>query len=292
MNLTVKIGGASGIGGPALFDDLARHAQLAGDARLTLVHGGSDETTQLQAALGSPAEFLCSPSGQLSRRTGRRDLEAFAMATGLVNRRLVEGLLARGVRAFGLSGLDGRLAVGARKSAVRVVQAGRTRILREQWTGRPEVIETGLLHALVREGCLPVIAPLLASHDGEMLNTDGDRLAALVAGALTDETLVILTNVLGLLEDPEREDSLVAYVGRDQLDAAMQLAKGRMRKKLLGAREALALGVERVILADARRQRPLSDALLGRGTVLGTRLPSGRAPVRRAGPSAAQGATS
>jgi len=279
MNLTVKIGGASGIGGTALLDDLASFATGARRTRLTLVHGGSDETTRLQAALGFPAQFLNSPNGQVSRRTERRDLEAFVMATALVNRRLVEGLLARGVRAFGLSGLDGQLAVGARKSAVRCVEGGRVRMLRDQWTGRPEVIDARLLDALFAAGCLPVLAPLLASPSGEMLNTDGDRLAAAVAGALGDETLVILTNVPGLLEDPEREDSLVPHVSINELDAAMGLAKGRMRKKLLGAREALALGVRRVILADARRAAPLTNALLGTGTVLGApQTAAGSAP--------------
>ena len=53
-----------------------------------------------------------------------------------------------------------------------------------------------------------------------------------------DATLVILTNVAGLLEDPTRPETLVRHVGVDDFDRAMDLAQGRMRKKLLGAREA------------------------------------------------------
>ena len=113
MQLVVKIGGAAGIGGGVLLDDLAAVAEERGE--LVLVHGGSDATTRLQEELGRPARFLESPTGQTSRRTDRADLEAFAMATALVNRRLVEGLLARGVAAFGCSGLDGGLVRGPRK---------------------------------------------------------------------------------------------------------------------------------------------------------------------------------
>ena len=104
--LTVKVGGARGIGGADLLHDLANHAR---SGALTVVHGGSDGVTRLQERLGRPARFLTSPTGQVSRRTDREDLEAFAMATALVNRTLVEELLARGVSALGLSGLDGAL---------------------------------------------------------------------------------------------------------------------------------------------------------------------------------------
>ena len=108
--LTVKVGGARGIGGADLLHDLANHAR---SGALTVVHGGSDGVTRLQERLGRPARFLTSPTGQVSRRTDREDLEAFAMATALVNRTLVEELLARGVSALGLSGLDGALVRGA-----------------------------------------------------------------------------------------------------------------------------------------------------------------------------------
>lgn len=266
MKLVVKIGGAAGIGGAALFDDLAAVAQ---DQDLVLVHGGSDATTRLQAQLGRPARFLESPAGQTSRRTDRADLEAFAMATGLVNRRLVEGLLARGVAAFGCSGLDGGLVRGPRKSAVRAVENGRVRVVRDQWTGRPERVASRVLLDLQAAGYVPVVAPVIASEAGEMLNTDGDRLAACVAAGLGAETLVILTNVPGLLADPEREDTLVEHLALAELETRGACATGRMRKKLLGAREALENGVRRVILADARRERPLSEALEGAGTVLG-----------------------
>ena len=267
MTLVVKIGGAAGIGGEALLDDLARH----GDD-LVVVHGGSDETTRLQERLGRPAEFLTSPSGHVSRRTDRETLEAFAMATALVNRRLVEGLLARRRTALGLSGLDGRLLEGPRKGAVRTVENGRVRVLRDEWTGRPERADGDLLGCLLGRGLVPVVAPLAASPKGEMLNVDGDRAAACLATGLGAATLLILTNVPGLLRDPEDATSLITHVPLVDLEEAAGFAQGRMKKKVLGAREALEGGVERVILADARREAPLTDALHGLGTVIGAPL--------------------
>ena len=270
MTLIVKIGGAAGIGGDALLDDLAALARRRDD--LVLVHGGSDETTRLQQALGKPARFVTSPSGQQSRVCERDDLEAFLMATALVNRRLVEGLTARGLRPMGLSGADGGLVRGQRKSRVRAVQDGRQRVLRDQWTGRPERVDTELLERLQQGGLLPVLAPVCSDDSGDLFNVDGDRLAARLAQDTGAETLVILTNVPGLLEDPARPETLVAHVPSERMDDAAALAKGRMAKKILAAREALAGGVARVILADARSEHPLADALAGRGTVLGQPL--------------------
>lgn len=270
MTLVLKIGGARGIGGDALLDDLAEQATRG---PIVVVHGGSDETTRLQERLGRPAEFVTSPSGQVSRRTDRDALEAFAMATALVNRRLVEGLAARGVRAFGLSGLDGGVLRARRKSAVRAVVDGRVRVLRNEWTGRPTGADALLLRALLDAGCVPIVAPLARGEAGEMLNVDGDRAAGHLAGALGAATLAILTNVPGLLADVDDETSLVRFVSREEFDDAETLARGRMRKKLMGAREALEAGVERVVIADARRERPVAAALQGIGTVVGEPLP-------------------
>ena len=278
MQRVVKIGGASGIGGERMLDDLAR--TLSREPETVVVHGGSDATTKLQDELGRPARFLESPSGQSSRQTDRTDLEAFAMATAWVNRRMVEALLTRGVSAFGCSGLDGGLVRGARKAAVRAVENGRVRVVRDQWTGRPDRVDIAPLRALQAAGCVPIVAPIAASESGEMLNVDGDRLAALLAVALGAHELVILTNVPGLLADAQDERSLIPGLSRSELDQRGTCARGRMRKKLLGAREALDGGVQRVILGDARRERPLTDALDGVGTRIAAAATAGLGGVR------------
>lgn len=265
--LVIKVGGSAGNNYDALCDDLA--ALRAGGLRAILVHGGSDETNRLGEALGHPPRFVTSPSGYTSRYTDRRTLELFMMAAGgLVNKGLVERLQARGANAVGLSGLDGRLLAGKRKATIRVVEDGRQKILRDDWTGTIERVNVGLLTALLDAGYLPVVAPLACSEAGEALNVDGDRAAAAIAAALGAETLLLLSNVPGLLRSFPDESSLVSHIPRDAVEQYLPFAEGRMKKKILGAQEALAQGVGRVVLGDARIPASISAALAGRGTVI------------------------
>jgi acetylglutamate/LysW-gamma-L-alpha-aminoadipate kinase len=266
--IVIKVGGSAGNNYAALSDDLA-HLQAQG-MRMVLVHGGSDETNKLGEAVGHPARFVTSPSGYTSRYTDRRTLELFMMAAGgLVNKSLVELLQARGVNAVGLSGLDGRILAGRRKASIRIVEDGRQKILRDDWTGTIETVNSSLLHSLLDAGYLPVIAPLACSEAGEALNVDGDRAAAAIAAALGAEALLLLSNVPGLLRAFPDEASLIRSIPRAEIEAFLPFAEGRMKKKILGAQEALAQGVGRVVLGDARRDGSISAALEGAGTVIG-----------------------
>ena len=115
---------------------------------------------------------------------------------------------------------------------------------------------------------MPVIAPLAASNDGEAINVDGDRAAAAVAAGLGAETLLLLSNVPGLLRAFPDETSLIRQIPRGEIEEYLPVAQGRMKKKVLGAAEALAAGVGRVILGDARVAAPITRALAGEGTVI------------------------
>lgn len=269
--MVVKIGGAAGIEMEALCLEIAQRWH-AGE-RMVLIHGGSDATNVLAEQLGHPPRMVVSPSGHHSRYTDRRTLEIFVMATAGINRAMVERLQALGVTAWGLSGVDGRMLRARRKSAIRVVEEGRVRVLRDDWTGTVEAADGDLLRALLYgqlgRAYLPVLAPLAAGEYGEMLNVDGDRTAAVVAAALAARTLVLLSNVAGILRHYPDERSLVPELAIADIDTAMGWCQGRMKKKLLGAREALARGIDRVIIGDARRARPLGDALAGHGTTIG-----------------------
>ncbi|HEU4327202.1 MAG TPA: [LysW]-aminoadipate kinase [Roseiflexaceae bacterium] len=264
--IVVKVGGGAGIDYTELCTDLA--ALHGAGRQIVLVHGGSHETNLLAERLGHPPRFVTSPSGFSSRYTDRQTLEIFLMAAGKVNKLIVERLQRLSVAAVGLSGLDGRILEGRRKASIRIVEDGKQKVLRDDWTGTVETVNDVLLRMLVEAGYLPVVAPLAASTDGEALNVDGDRAAAAVAAALAAETLVVLSNVPGLLRDFPDEDSLIGHIPRAEVDAYLPVAQGRMKKKVLGASEALVGGVQRVILADARVARPVSNALAGRGTVI------------------------
>ncbi len=180
--IVVKAGGNGRLDLEAVCADIASLA--AEGAQLLLVHGGSHETNQISEKLGHPPRFVTSVSGHVSRYTDRETLEIFTMVTaGRVNKLLVERLQQLGANAFGLCGLDGRLLLGTRKEALRIVDNGRTKVLRGDFSGQIEEVNASLLHTLVSAGTLPVVAPLALSRQGEALNVDADRVAAAIAGA-------------------------------------------------------------------------------------------------------------
>lgn len=267
--IVVKVGGGAGVDTDAVCADLADLARNG--RRLVLVHGTSAAVDRLSERVGVPRRTLQSPSGHVSRYTDPETLELYVMAAnGQMNTTITAKLQALGVNALGLSGVDGRLMSAQRKDAVRAIDPtnGRQRIVRDDFTGKIEQINSDLLGLLLANGYTPIVAPLAISQANEPLNVDGDRAAAMIAAALCAETLVILTNVAGLLARFPDESSLVRHVPRAQLGRALDMAGGRMKKKVLAAQEALEGGVRRVLLADSRRAQPIQAALAGEGTVI------------------------
>jgi acetylglutamate/LysW-gamma-L-alpha-aminoadipate kinase len=265
--IVVKVGGANGVEPGAVCADVAALAETG--QPVVLVHGVSAAADMLAARVGLPVRQLTSPSGHVSRHTDLETLEIYVAAVSQVNKRLVGTLQRLGCNAIGLTGMDGRLLKARRKAAIRVVENGRQRIVRDDYTGQLEGANAALLRTMLDMGYVPVIAPLAIGEESEPLNVDGDRAAALVAGAMRAEALVLLSNVPGLLERYPDESSLIRHVPEGRIEWAETVAQGRMKKKVLAAREALAGGVGRVILGDSRRESPVLAALNGEGTVIG-----------------------
>jgi acetylglutamate/LysW-gamma-L-alpha-aminoadipate kinase len=266
----VKLGGTEGVDFSAICLDV-QHLVQSGQ-RLVLVHGGSAEANMLGENLGTPPKFVVSPSGYSSRYTDRATLEVFAMAVnGKVNTFLVEQLQMLGVNALGISGLDGRLLQATRKDTIRSVENGKVKLIRDDYTGKIEQVNAVLLEMLLEGGFTPVVAPMAASQKGEALNVDADRAAAMVAAALGAENLLLLTAVPGLMRSFPDESTLISSLTLSRIDDALQAAEGRMKKKVLGAQEALEGGVRRVIIADGRVAQPISAALNGHGTMITAR---------------------
>ena len=263
----VKLGGTEGVDFSAICNDAAE--LLKQGKKLVFVHGGSAEANSLGEALGRPPKMITSPSGYTSRYTDRKTLEIFLMAVnGKVNSLLTEQLQILRVNAFGLCGLDGNLLQATRKDSIQSIENGKRKIIRDDYTGKIETVNGELSMWLLNAGYLPVIAPVAVSEKGEALNVDADRAAAMIASAVKAETLILLTAVPGLMKNFPDESTLIRQLPQSQLMAASQAAQGRMKKKILGAEEALKGGVCRVIIADGRIQNPITNALSGNGTVI------------------------
>lgn len=265
--IVVKVGGSLGIDYDAVCSDLAAIVKAGQPA--ILVHGGSAETNRISEQLGKPPRMVTSVSGYESRYTDRETLEIFEMVyCGKMNKSIVEKLQRNGVNAVGLSGLDGRIWEGVRKATITILEAGKKKVLRDDFTGKVEKVNLGLVQLLLSGGFTPVLTPPAISYEGEAINVDGDRAAAILASALKVDKLIILSNVPGLLRDVQDEGSLIPDIPFERIEEFAAFAKGRMKKKVLGAVEAIREGVKEVVFADARKALPISEALLGRGTVI------------------------
>jgi acetylglutamate kinase len=219
------------------------------NGRLVLVHGGGDEVSTLQQALGNAAQFV---DGR--RVTTERDIDLVRMAlSGSANKRLVATLTGYGLSAIGLSGEDASLIVARPMDAERL-----------GYVGVPERINVGFLRHLLAGGYLPVISPVSRDESGALgvaLNVNGDDAAAAIAAALHADDLLLVADVPGVLRDGRVVPVLTA-------DDAHQLihdgtAVGGMRAKLQAALAALGAGVPRVRISDLAA---IADP--DRGTVL------------------------
>lgn len=264
--IIIKIGGGRGI------DPRDNAREIAGlvhnGHRVVVVHGGSHETNELAQSLGHPAQTIVSPSGHESRRTDRRTMEIFTMAyCGKVNKALVESLRSLDINAVGLSGLDAGIWMGTRKGAIRSIEDGRTVIIRDDLSGRVDWVDAGFLNMLLDAGRVPVLTPPAGTPSGVAINVDADRAAAATAGAMNADELLLLSNVPGVLRDPLDEGSLLTEVRAQDFVVAEDAAKGRMKNKVLAAREAFEAGVPRVVIGSAGGPSAISNARSGGGTV-------------------------
>ncbi len=260
--LVIKLGGGEGLDLDASCDDLAA---MALNRPMVVLHGVSALANRLCEEAGHPVQTLTSPSGHSSRYTDPITRDIFVRASEIANRAVVERLRARGINAIGLTGSETAI-LGERKKAIRALVAGRVRVVHDDYSGSISGADGERICQLLQAGFVPVLPPMAMSEDG-LLNIDGDRAAAAVASALHAAELVILSNVRGLYRNFPDETSFVQQVPANQMEAALNWAQGRMKRKILGAQEALDGGVGRVIIGDGRISQPVQQALSGQGTV-------------------------
>lgn len=260
--LVVKLGGGEGLDLAAACDDLA---QIARVRPVVIVHGVSGRMAELCRARGVEQEMLISPTGHSSRYTPPHIRDLYVEAARDANREIVELLRLRGISAVSMADVPGGVLHGERKTAVRALSNGRVRLIRDDYSGTIQQVNALAVRQALEAGHVPVIPPMADSPDG-LLNVDGDRASAAVAAVLRVAELVILSNVRGLLRDTANPDSVIDRLDARQIDEAMGLAQGRMKRKILGVQEAISGGVARVVIGDGRVGQPVSRALHGAGT--------------------------
>ncbi|MEH1124094.1 [LysW]-aminoadipate kinase [Micromonospora sp. CPCC 206061] len=263
--VVVKCGGNADVDAEAVCGDVA--GLIRSGVEIVLVHGGSAEIERLATELDVPQRTHTSPDGVSTRRTDERTLEVLTLAlAGSVKPKLVRRLARHGVRAVGMTGLDGLLLRARRKRAQRAVVDGRTVLVRDNLSGILESVNDELLRDLLDRRLLPVVSPPAITDTGEALNVDADRVAAAIAVALRADTLVLLTGAPGVQADPDDDSTMLSVCEVSPDGSPASWARGGMAMKLIAAREALLGGVAQVMVADGRRSEPVRRALASRGT--------------------------
>ncbi|MFF1380932.1 acetylglutamate kinase [Streptomyces sp. NPDC058308] len=222
------------------WDDLARQA---GQRPLILVHGWSRPLRRLDPRHGRPSAMLRDRYGNRSRWTTPEVLDDIKTVSSELGDTILERLAERDVTAERLLGSDGLISAGP---AERLWWQGTRLVELDNLVGPPGAVRTARLEP-ARPGHVRVVTPLARNAAGQEVNTDADRAAAAVAGAVGARDLVLVTDVPHLIVDgkPVRRVPEETAIGlRDTV------ATGGMRKKLRAACEALDQGVRRVVIGD------------------------------------------
>lgn len=255
--ITIKIGGSVVDNlHPTTILDIKKIAEREG---VILVHGGGKEVTKVSKQLGKEPKFVVSPSGIKSRYTDKETAEIFTMVmSGRINKMIVRMLQKNGINAIGLSGVDGKLIQADRKKKLLITnEKGRKQAIDGGYTGKITDVNSSLVKLLLDQGYTPVISPIAISEDSDFLNVDGDRAAAYVAGKVSSDKVLFLTNVDGLFMDEKLVNNLTLAEAKEMRP---KIGFG-MEKKILAATEALDMGVTEALIANGQKENPISAAI-------------------------------
>ncbi len=232
---------------------------VADHEKIIIVHGGGKEVTSVAEKLGKEQKFVVSPGGIRSRYTDKETAQIYTMVmSGRINKEIVLMLQRNGINAVGLSGVDGAIIRAERKKRLVIVdERGRKVAIDGGYTGKISSVNSSLLQAVANAGYLPVVSPVALSEEYELLNVDGDRAAAYVAGSVKAERVIFMTNVSGLLMD----NKLVTKLTVSEAKRLLPKIGFGMEKKVLACTEAVEMGVHEAVIASGQVANPVSSAL-------------------------------
>ena len=232
-------------GGSAMEDETLKKAVMGDVVLLTLVgvkivlvHGGGPEISAMLKKLGKESTFV----GGL-RVTDQETVEVAQMVlAGKVNKGLVNLIQNVGGRAVGLSGMDGHL-----------IEA---QMLNEDlgYVGEIVAIHPEPIKDLLEKGYIPVVSTLGCDKQGNVYNINADTAAAYIAGALEAESLINMTDTVGVLADASDPQSLIPRLSLRDIPALQQsgVITGGMIPKLECCAHAVEKGTNRAFIIDGR----------------------------------------
>jgi acetylglutamate kinase len=240
--VVVKYGG-NALAGTSEHDALTLFAEdivlmrLVG-MRPIVVHGGGPQISALMAKLGKETEFVDG-----LRVTDAETVEIARMVLkGQVNPQLVAAINVHGRFAVGISGVD----AGLIRATARHPDLG--------FVGDVTEINPDIIHGLIEDEFIPVIATIGSDEYGQAYNINADTVAGAIAEAIGAEKLVYLTDIEGLRRDIADEASLIRQVTADELDGMVDdgTIVGGMIPKAASCVRAVRNGVHRAHILDGR----------------------------------------
>jgi acetylglutamate kinase len=239
QTVVIKYGGHA-MTDPALARQFAEDVVLLRSVGLqpVVVHGGGPQIGEMMARLGKEPEF----------RDGLRvtDAETLDIArmvlVGKVNRDIVSSINVHDALAVGLSGEDaGLITAGARSAELGFV-------------GDVESVNPAIVERLLGEELIPVISTIGSDVTGQAYNINADTVASAIAGALSAEKVVFLTDVAGILRDVEDPASIISRVAATDVRQLIAdgVLSGGMIPKVEGALHAVERGVPSAHILDGR----------------------------------------
>jgi acetylglutamate kinase len=236
-------------GGSAMIDEKLRKSVIQDIAMMkyiglnpVVVHGGGKEITDMLERMGKKTEFLDG-----LRVTDNETAKIAEMVlSGSIGKDLVEELQAVGIPAVGISGKDGHTLLSSKKLDIKGRDLG--------FVGKIDTVDTTLLNTLLQSGFVPVLSPVGVDEHSQTYNINADYAASAVAGALSAQKLIFLTDVEGILKDKNDPDTIMRFLTEEQaVDyIADGTINGGMIPKVQCCLDALEKGVMSVHVLDGR----------------------------------------
>ena len=223
---------------------------------VVLVHGGGPEISETLKRMGVESRFV---NGL--RYTDEETAEVVRMVlAGKVNKELVHRLQMLGAKSVGMCGIDGGMLLCEKESD----ELG--------YVGKIISVNTDVITDSLQNGYLPVISTVGYDNEGHIYNINADTAASAIAGALGAESLILMTDIRGLLRNKDDEESLIkkVYVSDIPSLANEGVISGGMIPKINCCKEAIRRGVNRVFITDGRVKHSILLELLsdeGMGTM-------------------------
>lgn len=217
-----------------------------------VVHGGGPEISRSMAKMGKEPEFI-----EGLRITDEETMEIVKMVlVGKINTEIVSKICLHGGKGVGLSGKDSRL-IEADKKAPQVMTnsiTGEEIMVDLGLVGEIKAVNPAIIDVLTEKNYIPIISPIGVDNMGEALNLNADTVAGDIASTVDAEKLVILTDVPGILEDPNDPDSLIKKIKVDEIRELIKdgTIKEGMLPKTLTCIKAIEEGVSSAHIIDGR----------------------------------------